>query len=304
MRAVRLLCLALLVAIPVVPTGARAEAGGTSTAKSAKSKGKASLPPYRLVRILPETNQALLLDKKRGKHVLVDVGDAIGAYQVVEIESDQVVLGRDNDTREYVLVAGEVTPTARLSDPYPIPDPAADPGAAAATLLDPYPAGVLDPYGSEGVREVQAPDDQRAKPGPDAPDAKGTGTTAAEPPATTKTPPADTVKQPQPHPPAQTSFTVVRKEMSKALSDFAQIGKDLQLTAGADGVSIQTVAAGSFFHKMGLRDGDLVKKVDGTAIHGMDDAATVYARLGKLKKLTVEIVRAGAPLTLRYQITK
>jgi C-terminal processing protease CtpA/Prc len=166
-------------------------------------------------------------------------------------------------------------------------------------LLDPYPAGVLDPYGTEGVREVQAPDDQRAKPDAVKVDVK------VDAKDTTPGPGKD-VKQPEPDvaPVEQTSFTVVRKEMSKALSDFAQIGKDLQMTAGDDGVSIQTVARTSFFYKMGLRDGDLVKKVDGTAIHGMDDAASVYARLGKLKKLTVEIVRAGAPLTLRYQITK
>ena len=55
---------------------------------------------------------------------------------------------------------------------------------------------------------------------------------------------------------------------------------------------------------MGLRDGDLVKKVDGTAIKGLDDAAAVYARLGKAKKFSVELERDGAPLTLRYQITK
>jgi type II secretory pathway component PulC len=292
MRAVRLLCFGLLLSLPVFPTGARAEAGGDVPAKRAKSKAK-SLPPYRLVRILPETNQALLLDKKRGKHVLVDVGDAIGAYQVIEIEADQVVLGRDNDTREYVLVAGEATPTTRLSDPYPIPTPS--PTGDGAALLDPYPAGVLDPYGTEGVREVQAPADQRAKP-----DSEAKPDSATKPPDTT----TDVVKLPDPEPAAPTSFTVVRKEMSKALSDFAQIAKDLQMTAGADGVAIQTVSRTSFFYKMGLRDGDLIKKVDGTAIHDMDDAATVYARLGKLKKLAVEIVRDGAPVTLRYQITK
>jgi type II secretory pathway component PulC len=284
MRFARLLCLALLVATPSL--------AAAETAKPAAKQKK--LPPYRLVRILPETNQALLLDKNRGKHVLVDVGDSIGAYQVLEIESDQVVLGKENDSREYVLVAGEATPTTRVADPYPMPDPV--PTTTTVTLLDPYPAGVLDPYGSEGVREVQAPADQRAEKKVEAPPPVKEEPKKEEPKKVEEVAP--------PAPVIQTEFTVVRKELNKALSDFGKIGKDLQMTVVDDGVSIDHVATDSFFFKMGLRDGDLVKKVDGKVIRGMDDAATIYARMGKMKKFTVEIVRAGAPLTLRYQISK
>jgi type II secretory pathway component PulC len=292
MRALRFLCLAVLVA---VPASAGAEADGGDAAKPAESTrkpAKAKLPPYRLVRILPETNQALLLDKNKGKHVLVDVGDAVGAYQVIEIDTDQVVLGKTNETREYVLVAGEATPTTRVSDPYPIPK-------TETGLRDPYPDDVLDPYGSGGVREVQAPENQRAKEDIKDPYEEPTVTKAPDPtPETRDTKPAP-VKET-----LQTEFTVVRKELSAALSDFGKIGKDLQLTVVEDGVSIDTVSSTSFFYKMGLRDGDLVKKVDGKVIKSLDDAATVYARMGKMKKFTVELVRGGETLTLRYQITK
>jgi hypothetical protein len=276
----------------LVAMGALAASAGPALAEAvdppAKAKkAKAKLPPYRLIRVLPETHQALLLDKKRGKHVVVDVGEEVGGYEVTEIDEEHVVLARGGDAREYVLVAGESTPTSRLTDPYPIPSPE----APASPLLDPYPADVLDPYGSEGTREVQAPSGQRASEEPLPP--------REEPKVAEPSKPVE-----KPAEPPQTSFSVHRKRLDAALSDFSRIEREVAMSIGSGGVRLDKVAKESFFHEMGLRDGDVVKKVDGTAIKGLDDAAAVYARLGKAKKFTVEIERAGAPLTLRYQITK
>jgi type II secretory pathway component PulC len=285
MRRSLLLVLALAAAAP--PALAETKA----PAKPEKAK-KASLPPFRLVRILPETHQALLLDKTRGKHVLVDAGEEIGGYEVVEIDVDMVVLARPGDAREFVLVAGEATPTARLADPYAMPEAAAPAPAAPTTkLLDPY-AGILDPYGSDGVQEVQAPPGQRASEEPPKPPPKTTSPTKVETPA------------PAAIEPPKTAFSVSRKELDAALSDFSKIGKQVTMSLVDGGVAMKRVAPDSFFHAMGLRDGDLVKKVDGTAIKSLDDAARVYARLGKAKRFEVTLDRAGEPVTLRYTITK
>jgi hypothetical protein len=283
-------------------------------------------PPYRLIRILPETHQALLLDRNRGRHVLVDAGDALGGFEVIEVGGDHVVLARPGDAREFVLVAGEAAPTSRLADPYPIPAPA----HPASPLLDPYPPGVLDPYGSEGVRETRAPvadvretrapAGQRASeappaiaggppvgappvaappaPAPAAPPGGAPPTPPAAPPAAAPPTPA----RPAGAPPPPTPVTVSRAELNAGLGDFARIGRDVTMSTSRAGVKLERVAPGSFFHTMGLRDGDLVKQVDGTPIRGLDDAARVYARLGKLTRLTVEVERAGAPVTLRYEI--
>lgn len=278
--------LGLLVALGALAASAPALAE-TADPPARSKKAKAKAPPYRLVRILPETHQALLLDKKRGKHVVVDVGEEVGGYEVTEIDEEHVVLARGGEGREYVLVAGESSPTSRVVDPYPMPDPV----SPLSALLDPYPPGVLDPYGSEGTREVQAPSGQRASEEPLPP---------REEPKVAE--PSKPVEKPAEPPP--TSFTVHRKRLDAALSDFSKIEREVAMSIAAGGVRLDKVSKESFFHEMGLRDGDLVEKVDGTSIKGLDDAAVVYARLGKAKKFTVEIERDGAPLTLRYQITK
>ena len=276
----------LLVAIAALAAPARPAFSEAADAPAKSKKAKAKLPPYRLIRVLPETHQALLLDKKRGKHVVVDVGEEVGGYEVMEIDEEHVVLSRGGDLREYVLVAGEAKPTERLADPYPMPDPV----ATVSGLLDPY-ADTLDPYGTEGAREVQAPNGQRASDEPAKP--------RPEPKVAEPTP----VVEAPPEPP-KTSFTVHRKQLDAGLSDFSRIEKEVTMSLASGGVRLDKVTKESFFFEMGLRNGDLVKKVDGTAIKGLDDAAAVYARLGKAKKFSVEIERGGAPLTLKYQITK
>lgn len=283
----RLVASLLALALAAAPARAETEKAPPPAEKSTATRSKAKVPPYRLVRILPETGQALLLDRNRGRHVLVDVGEALGGYEVTEIGADHIVLARAGDAREFVLVAGEA-PTSRVVDPYPSLE--VDPAPAPASpLLDPYPPGVLDPYGSEGVREVQAPPGQRG----------------SELPPPPPTPPVVVdIAPPKPEAPPPTSFTVTRGELEAGLSDFARIGREVQMSVTPGGVKLERVGKESFFHTMGLRAGDVVKKVDGTPIQGLDDAARVYARLRKAKKFTVEIERGGAPQTLRYQVGK
>lgn len=257
---------------------AAAEAGDPRPVRS-------ETPAYRLVRVIVETHQALLFDKHRGTHVLVDVGDAIGDFDVVEIDADQVVLVRPGEGREYVLVAGESEVTSRVVDPYPTlpPPPPGKITFSAAMLLDPYP----DPA-EEVLRTVQAPEEQRApeveEPSPD------------EVPREVEAPPP-------PPPPRDQSFTVGRAELDAALDDFDAIAASVEMALVDGGVELITVKERSFFHKMGLRDGDLVRSVDGTVLRGLDDAAEVYARLAKATSFAVEVTRGGAELTLRYKIS-
>ena len=65
---------------------------------------------------------------------------------------------------------------------------------------------------------------------------------------------------------------------------------------------VDSVAAGSLFAKAGLRPGDVVASVDGHALHSLDDAADLYARAGRARSVTAQVVRAGKPVTLHVSI--
>src|SRR4051812_25197793 len=59
--------------------------------------------PLRVVRVMPESHQALLFDKSRGTHVLAEVGGKIDGYAVEDIDDDQVTLLQGG--RQIVLAA-------------------------------------------------------------------------------------------------------------------------------------------------------------------------------------------------------
>src|SRR4051812_14485968 len=59
--------------------------------------------PFRVVRVMPETRQALLFDRSRNTHVLVEVGGKLDGYTIEDIDDDTVSLRRDN--QQVVLAA-------------------------------------------------------------------------------------------------------------------------------------------------------------------------------------------------------
>src|SRR3954470_12249722 len=61
--------------------------------------------PLRVVRVMPESHQALLFDKDRGTHVLAELGGTVGDYTVEDIDDDEVILSSNG--KEIVLAVPE-----------------------------------------------------------------------------------------------------------------------------------------------------------------------------------------------------
>jgi hypothetical protein len=308
------------------------------------SAAEPRLPTVQLVQAWPKTKQALLYDPIQGTYVVVAAGQNVDGFRVTRIGKNQIVLSTlGGEARDYVLLP---TPVADLPDapartaeapktPPPGPGTVAnDPPPTRQDTIDPYPAGTLDPYGSEGVRTVEAPPQSKATPGaattaPATP-APATPTPAPVPaPAVTHTTPAPAPKpavakappatpavakatptpapavQPAPAPTAPAAPGVValdKKALNDALADFSTLTKDSRLTLGASGVSFAHVAPGSLFAKIGLKDGDRIVSINGTPIHSIDDAADLYAQLGGMKQLTLDVVRGSSHVTLRADL--
>lgn len=310
------------------------------------------LPTVQLVQAWPKTKQALLYDPIQGTYVVVAAGQNVDGFRVSRIGKNQIVLSTmGGPARDYVLLP---TPVADLPDsagtppkapPAPTaPAPTTEPARPAAPdLIDPYPAGMLDPYGAEGVRVVDAPPQSKAAPGaptptpapgpaptatvttgpvtkPPAPaPASGKPAPAIAKPATTRPakpaapthstpPPAPAIAKPAPAAPtpaaAPTPGTVVldKKDLNDALADFATLTKDSRLTLGPTGVAFAHVAPGSLFARVGLRDGDRIVTINGSPIRSVDDAADLYAQLGGMKQLALDVVRGSGHVTLRADL--
>jgi len=174
------------------PASPAAPAPPTSAPRVARAR-----VPLRVVRVMPESHQALLFDRSRSTHVLAEVGGTIDGYTVEDIDDDQVTL-RFQGT-EVVLAAPAAAPvarrprTARGSTPPRVAaadshaDVAVPPAGPASVAAAPADQAPVDPYNAAAIRVGPAP-----------PADRGTGASAeaaarvAEPTASGEpTPPAD-----------------------------------------------------------------------------------------------------------------
>jgi hypothetical protein len=270
------LILVLVGGVAVADPGERAEAPAKTQETS--EPAKASKFPFKVVKILSDSEQALLFDQKRGRHVLVEVGDAVGKdYTVKSIDENEVTLAGIDVPVEIALAAPELPrpkakPPAKPADPYA--DDAVDGDSAPA-----------DPYGDdEPIREASANTDPAVASVPDAA--------------------ADATPDPKPEakPADPTPVKLAKKDVTSALDDFSALAASIDGSFTARGLAISKVKPQSVFAKAGLATGDVIVAVDGKPMRSLDDAADLYARAGSMKSATVQILRAGKPQTLRIAI--
>ncbi len=130
--------------------------------EEAAPAAKPSKFPLRVVKILAESEQALLFDKNRGRHILVEVGEAVGDYTIASIDEDEVTLSGRDIPVEVVLAAPETRESKKAkraakkaaADKVAADDAAPeDPyGAAKKAPADPYAED--DAASDETIREV------------------------------------------------------------------------------------------------------------------------------------------------------
>ncbi|MDB4954181.1 MAG: hypothetical protein JWO36_1750 [Myxococcales bacterium] len=95
---------------------------------------------------------------------------------------------------------------------------------------------------------------------------------------------------------------LTRIDVDSWIADFSRLAASVQGAFVPAGVRIDGVAEGSLFAKAGLRAGDVVTAVDGRPLHSLDDTADLYAKAGTARKIGVQVLRAGKPMTLRITI--
>jgi len=68
-----------------------------------------------------------------------------------------------------------------------------------------------------------------------------------------------------------------------------------------DGLAISSIKAGSFFAKLGLRNGDVVQGVDGKSIKSLDDVLDIYTKLKSASQVELQIRRRGKSKKINYE---
>ena len=147
----------------------------------------------------------------------------------------------------------------------------------------------LEQSGQEATLELAPPGERHASRAED-----GATAPPAQPPATIRRTGAD-------------AFIVDRRELAGAVDNMSGLMTQLRAVAEvADGrpagFRLFQIKEDSIFHRLGLQDGDVVQRVNGTTL---DDPTSLLTFLGRLRnepRVAVDIMRAGAARTLVYDL--
>ena len=69
----------------------------------------------------------------------------------------------------------------------------------------------------------------------------------------------------------------------------------------ADGLSITNIKTGSFFEKLGLKNGDIVQGVDGKTIKTPNDVMEMYEKFQLGSQMALQIMRNNEQKIINYQ---
>ena len=102
------------------------------------------------------------------------------------------------------------------------------------------------------------------------------------------------------------TITLRRSDVEKSLKDINQVLSEVRVRphfkdGQPDGLAINRIKAGSFFARLGLRNGDIVQKIDGQSITTPDDILSLYTKLKSGSQVGLQIDRRGRQETLSYR---
>ena len=105
----------------------------------------------------------------------------------------------------------------------------------------------------------------------------------------------------------ETTWAIKRSGMDKLFEDVNCFATQARIVpsfkAGqANGFKLFAIRPGSVYSMMGLRNGDIVHKINGQELNSPDKALEVYQQLKDAKSMKLEISRRGKDKTLNYQV--
>ncbi len=104
-----------------------------------------------------------------------------------------------------------------------------------------------------------------------------------------------------------TTIQVTRSELTRNLRDFAKLRNQLRLQPYFErgklaGFLLSNIRRGSFIQRMGARNGDVVKTVNGKAVDSVQKGLQLYNTFLTSNDVSVSVKRGGRLQTIRYKV--
>lgn len=103
--------------------------------------------------------------------------------------------------------------------------------------------------------------------------------------------------------PMRTQRVSLRRSMiDDAIQDVSKLMTEIKIQPHESGLALSDIKPNSIFRRMGLRNGDVLRSVDGQEIHSVDDALKLYESLKSADNVNVVLQRRGSERTINYNI--
>jgi general secretion pathway protein C len=101
------------------------------------------------------------------------------------------------------------------------------------------------------------------------------------------------------------TVTVKRSDVDASLEDINQLLSQVRVRphfkdGKPDGLAISRIKKGSFFGKLGIKDGDVVQAIDNRDIRSPDDIMELYKKLKSGSRVGIQIDRKGQQQNINY----
>jgi general secretion pathway protein C len=103
------------------------------------------------------------------------------------------------------------------------------------------------------------------------------------------------------------SFEIAQGDFESTLANLATISTQARAVPAMEngksiGFKMFAIRQGSVFSKLGLKDGDVIRRINGYDMNSPEQALTLYARLKTARQFNIDIQRDGQNKTLDYSV--
>ncbi|GIW46524.1 MAG: hypothetical protein KatS3mg078_0401 [Deltaproteobacteria bacterium] len=97
-------------------------------------------------------------------------------------------------------------------------------------------------------------------------------------------------------------YEVDQKMLDELLSDPNQILTQARVIPQEDGLRFFGIRPNSIFFKIGLRNGDIIHKINDVELDNVENALSLFEELRRQSRFTIDLTRRGQRLTYEYTV--
>jgi general secretion pathway protein C len=103
------------------------------------------------------------------------------------------------------------------------------------------------------------------------------------------------------------AYELPRAEVDHALANTAQLATQARIVPTfrggvAQGFKLFAIRPDSLFARLGLQNGDIVRRLNGLSLDNVESALEAYSRLREASRIELELERGGQPVHLTYSV--